>query len=105
ARTRELREELMKSEKLKRHFEENPAELHHLRHDGQLRPARTQAHLKHVPEYLLPADEKKGLTEQDVGFVPFNRPDKKQRKPKKFKVGKRRADPLRSFKARSKSKK
>ncbi|PKS11960.1 hypothetical protein jhhlp_001256 [Lomentospora prolificans] len=104
ARTRELREELMKSEKLKRHFEENPTELYHLRHDGELRAARTQAHLKHVPDYLLPAEGTKGLTSQDVGFVPFTKYDKKKRS-KKFKVGKKRSDPLRSFKARSKSKK
>lgn len=101
ARTRELREELLKSEKLKRHFEENPTELQHLRHDGELRAARTQAHLKHVPDYLLPAEGKKGLTSQDVGFVGFNKHDRKRRN-KKFKVGKKRSDPLRSFKARSK---
>lgn len=102
ARTRELREELLKSEKLKRHFEENPEEMHHLRHDGELRAARTQAHLKHVPDYLLPSEGSKGLA-KDVGFVPFNTRDKKGgRKQRKFKVGKRKADPLRSFKARSK---
>lgn len=101
ARTRELREELLKSEKLKRHFEENPSEMHHLRHDGELRAARTQAHLKHVPDYLLPSDAKKGLS-QEVGFVPFNKADKKNRKHRKFKVGKKKSDPLRSFKARSK---
>lgn len=104
ARTRELREELLKSEKLKRHFEENPNELHHLRHDGELRAARTQAHLKHVPDYLLPAEGAKGLTAQEIGFVPFTKYDKKKRT-KKFKVGKKRSDPLRSFKARSKAKK
>lgn len=102
ARTRELREELLKSEKLKRHFEENPAEMHHLRHDGELRAARTQAHLKHVPDYLLPADSKKGTEKTGGGFVPFNKPDKKNRRQRKFKVGKKKADPLRSFKARSK---
>src|SRR5690606_36755616 len=36
ARTRELRQELLNSEKLKRHFEENPEDLKHLRHDGDL---------------------------------------------------------------------
>lgn len=101
ARTRELREELLKSEKLKRHFEENPSEMHHLRHDGELRAARTQAHLKHVPDYLLPSEGKKGLA-QEVGFVPFHKADKKNRKHRKFKVGKKKSDPLRSFKARSK---
>lgn len=69
ARAREIRQELVKSEKLRRHFEENPEELRHLRHDGELRAARIQPHLKHVPEYLLPAKGKKGLTKEDIGFV------------------------------------
>ncbi|KAJ9366139.1 hypothetical protein DTO282E5_9174 [Paecilomyces variotii] len=73
ARAREIRQELIKSEKLKRHFEENPEELRHLRHDGELRAARVQPHLKHVPEYLLPAKGRKGLTSEDVGYVGFNK--------------------------------
>lgn len=112
ARTRELRQELLKSEKLKRHFEENPAELHHLRHDGELRAARTQAHLKHIPDYLLPKEGKKALTSQQVGFVPLNKPDKRVKsfkkgkfKPKGFKVGGggRKGDPLKTFKGRRKA--
>ncbi|KAK5015315.1 ATP-dependent DNA/RNA helicase [Cryomyces antarcticus] len=75
ARTRELRQELLKSEKLKRHFEENPADLHHLRHDGELRAARVQPHLKHVPEYLLPSSGKRGVAGADLGFVGFRKTD------------------------------
>ncbi|KAG9246726.1 P-loop containing nucleoside triphosphate hydrolase protein [Calycina marina] len=106
-RTRELREELIKSEKLKRHFEENPRDLHHLRHDHELRPARVQAHLKHVPDYLLPAEGRKGIT-GDVGFVGFkksenNRKARKGKKPGFTKSGvKLKVDPLKSFKAKSK---
>ena len=69
ARTRELRQELLKSEKLKRHFEENPEDTHHLRHDGELRAARIQPHLRHVPEYLMPSNGKKGIAGVDIGFV------------------------------------
>ncbi len=54
ARARELRRELLRSEKLRRHFEENPGDLRQLRHDSELHTARVQAHLKHVPEYLMP---------------------------------------------------
>jgi ATP-dependent RNA helicase DDX56/DBP9 len=72
ARLRELRQELIRSEKLKRHFEENPEDLKHLRHDGELRAARVQSHLKHVPDYLLPGGGKKAL-EQEVGFVPLTK--------------------------------
>ncbi|KAM0433279.1 hypothetical protein ACHAPT_004155 [Fusarium lateritium] len=104
ARTRELRQELLKSEKLKRYFEENPTELTHLRHDGELRTARQQAHLKHVPEYLLPKDGKEALT-KDIGFVSL-RKDRKVRgkKGRGFKVGSRKRDPLKTFKARRKTK-
>ncbi|CAP80894.1 ATP-dependent RNA helicase [Penicillium chrysogenum] len=73
ARGREIRQELIKSEKLKRHFEENPEELRQLRHDGELRAARVQAHLKHVPDYLMPAKGRKGLSKENVGFVGFSK--------------------------------
>lgn len=73
ARGREIRQELIKSEKLKRHFEENPDELRQLRHDGELRAARVQAHLKHVPDYLMPAKGRKGLSKENVGFVGFSK--------------------------------
>lgn len=74
ARLRELRQELIKSEKLKRHFEENPDELRHLRHDDELRAARVKGELKHVPDYLLPGGGGKKLVE-DVGFVAMNKRD------------------------------
>lgn len=108
ARTRELRQELMKSEKLKRHFEENPADLHHLRHDGELRPARVQSHLKHVPEYLLPKEGRKAISSGDMGFVGKigQNGTKKVRlagksKGKMRKVFGRKSDPLKTFKAKS----
>lgn len=112
ARTRELRQELMKSEKLKRHFEENPGDLHHLRHDGELRPARVQSHLKHVPEYLLPREGKQGITGGDVGFVGIRKTSenriRKARAANKAKGrGKkgngRKADPLKTFKTKTRS--
>ncbi|KAL4878017.1 P-loop containing nucleoside triphosphate hydrolase protein [Aspergillus karnatakaensis] len=107
ARAREIRQELVKSEKLKRHFEENPEELRQLRHDGELRAARIQPHLKHIPEYLMPAKGKKGISTEDVGYVGFrktsenrirkardkNRGKGKGRKP----AGGRRVDPLKTF--------
>ncbi|KAK4453927.1 ATP-dependent RNA helicase dbp-9 [Podospora aff. communis PSN243] len=109
ARTKELRQELLRSETLKRYFEENPAELAHLRHDGELgRTTRQQAHLKHVPDYLLPKEGKNALT-KDVGFVPFKKDDHKKRGHKRgkprgrsFKVGGRKRDPLKTFKVRRK---
>lgn len=98
ARIKELKHELLMSEKLKRHFEENPQELQSLRHDKELHPARVQQHLKRVPTYLLPEPLREGKTPK-LGFVPFHKNSKKR--PKKGKVQKRRGDkvdPLKSFK-------
>ncbi|KAG8531371.1 ATP-dependent DNA/RNA helicase [Bacidia gigantensis] len=68
ARTRELKQELLKSEKLKRHFEENPQDLKNLKHDSDLRPARVQQHLKHIPDYLMPSGGAQAMV-KDVGYV------------------------------------
>ncbi|TAQ85748.1 hypothetical protein B7494_g5924 [Chlorociboria aeruginascens] len=109
ARTRELRQELIKSEKLKRHFEENPSDLHHLRHDGELRPAKVQAHLRHVPDYLLPKEGKKGIT-KDVGFVGIGKTSENRirkaraasrAKGRGKKATGRKMDPLKTFRAKS----
>lgn len=97
ARIKELKQELLASEKLKRHFEENPLELQSLRHDKELHPARIQQHLKRVPDYLLPESVKQGKSKK-IGFVPFHNPKKNH---KKGKVNKRRggkSDPLKNFK-------
>ena len=111
ARTRELRQELLKSEKLKRHFEENPADLHHLRHDGELRAARVQPHLKHVPEYLMPSNGSKGIAGKEIGFVSLRKQSDNRirnarlRNRMKGKGGRvKKADPLKTFNARGRGK-
>ncbi|KAF2843247.1 DEAD-domain-containing protein [Patellaria atrata CBS 101060] len=112
ARTRELRQELLKSEKLKRHFEENPEDMRHLRHDGELRAAKLRPHLRHVPDYLLPGGVQ--AVERDVGFVGLrkeetNREKKRRvlaRRKGKTRVQKtRKADPLKTFNARGRGRK
>ncbi|OJD14606.1 ATP-dependent RNA helicase DBP9 [Emergomyces pasteurianus Ep9510] len=110
ARAREIRQELVKSEKLKRHFEENPEELRQLRHDGELRAARVQAHLKHVPDYLMPTKGKGGFSSGsgDAGFVGFKKThenrirkarerNRGRARPGKSGRGGKRVDPLKSF--------
>uniref|UniRef100_A0A8C4JC36 RNA helicase n=1 Tax=Dromaius novaehollandiae TaxID=8790 RepID=A0A8C4JC36_DRONO len=52
ARLREIKEELLNSEKLKTYFEDNPRDLHVLRHDKPLHPAIVKPHLRNVPDYL-----------------------------------------------------
>lgn len=110
ARTRELRQELMKSEKLKRHFEENPGDLYHLRHDGELRPARVQSHMKHIPDYLLPKEGRNAIASGNIGFVGLSKPSenriRKARAASKAKgrgkkAGGRKTDPLKTFRSKS----
>jgi ATP-dependent RNA helicase DDX56/DBP9 len=105
ARAREIKDELVKSEKLRKHFEENPDDLRHLRHDTDSGKTRIQRHLRHVPDYLLPAGAKQGKS-LDVGFVGLKK-DSRDAKGKgkgrrggpRKKVG-RRVDPLKNFKRR-----
>lgn len=97
ARIKELKQELLASEKLKRHFEENPQELRSLRHDKELHPARVQQHLKRVPQYLLPESAREGKT-QKIGFVPFHNPKKSHKKGKVNKRKGSKSDPLKNFK-------
>ncbi|XP_075711483.1 putative ATP-dependent RNA helicase DDX56 [Rhinoderma darwinii] len=54
ARLKEIKEELLNSEKLKTYFEDNPRDFDLLRHDRPLHPAIVKPHLKNVPEYLIP---------------------------------------------------
>ncbi len=114
ARTRELRQELVKSEKLAKHFEAHPEDLHHLRHDGELRAARTQPHLKHVPEYLLPNRGDGAAGGKELGFVGFQKTSENRirkahamnrSKAKGGKGGRKRANPLKTFSAKGRFKK
>lgn len=92
ARIKELKTEIINSEKLKvgaliillshcqctvqAHFEDNPLDLEYLRHDKPLHPTRIQAHMKHIPKYLLPrlaAAPALEVEEPKVGFAPFKK--------------------------------
>ncbi|GAO50915.1 DEAD-domain-containing protein [Saitoella complicata NRRL Y-17804] len=107
ARAKELRQEILTSEKLKRHFEENPQDLQHLRHDLELHPNRVQPHLKHVPEYLMPKAGGEGVMEKrNVGFVGFGKVGenriRKNRAINRAKGKGKKADPLKTFKGKGK---
>lgn len=101
ARVKEIKQELLASEKLKRHFEENPDDLLTLRHDKELHPSRVQSHLKRVPDYLLPgstAAAKSGKA--DLGFIGMHKKtDNRIRKARQAKAGrgKKKRDPLKNF--------
>lgn len=52
ARLRELKVEILNSEKLKAYFEQNPRDLQVLQHNSILRPSKVKSHMKHIPDYL-----------------------------------------------------
>jgi superfamily II DNA/RNA helicase len=52
ARVRELRSELLNSERLAAHFEDNPEDLNLLKHDVSLAKHPALPHLSHLPGYL-----------------------------------------------------
>uniref|UniRef100_A0A8C2NCZ7 Probable ATP-dependent RNA helicase DDX56 n=1 Tax=Capra hircus TaxID=9925 RepID=A0A8C2NCZ7_CAPHI len=91
ARLKEIKEELLHSEKLKTYFEDNPRDLQLLRHDLPLHPAVVKPHLGNVPDYLVPP-ALRGLVH----------PHKKRKKPPTSKKAKKAKtqNPLRSFKHR-----
>ncbi|KAI5894655.1 DEAD-domain-containing protein [Schizophyllum commune H4-8] len=118
ARVRELKAEVLGSEKLKAHFEDNPLDLEFLKHDRALHPQRVQPHMKFVPKYLIPggvAAETAQATGEgskgpgDVGFVPFKKDNGRGRGRGRGGggrggrggrgggAGKRKSDPLRKF--------
>ena len=104
ARVKEIRQELLASEKLKRHFEENPDDLISLRHDRELHPARVQSHMKRIPEYLMPqaANAAQAKKRGDLGFISLNKPtDNRIRKAHAAKrargKGQKKRDPLKNF--------
>lgn len=90
-RAAELRAEILNSDRLQSHFEENPADLQLLRHDRvATHVSKVQDHLKHVPKYLLP----RGMAVADL-----NRKRKRKKNRTKGTGGQRRSDndPLQSF--------
>jgi ATP-dependent RNA helicase DDX56/DBP9 len=83
-RAAELRAEILNSERLRNHFDENPADLQLLRHDRiATHVAKVQEHLKHVPKYLLP---------QGMQVANLNRKRKRKKNKHGRTDGKRRLD-------------
>ncbi|KAI0796043.1 P-loop containing nucleoside triphosphate hydrolase protein [Abortiporus biennis] len=118
ARVKELKNEIMNSDKLKAHFEDNPNDLEYLKHDKPLHPTRIQSHMKHVPKYLLPriapvpgssdgvdGGGTSGPGSEDVGFVPFKKSGRGGTRGRGRggrggsggRGGKRKSDPLKKF--------
>ncbi|KAG2172235.1 hypothetical protein INT43_004776 [Umbelopsis isabellina] len=115
ARVKELKNEIMNSEKLKAHFEDKPKDLDFLRHDRPLHPTRVQQHLKHIPQYLMPkiapptsastgtaVASNNNESELPTQQVPFKKVDNKKRA-RYHAAKKRKSDPLKNFSMASRS--
>jgi len=92
ARLKEIREEMINSQKLTSYFEDNPQDMKLLRHDKNTDIIRKQPQLKNVPDYLIPSGLRKTANE--------NQEQKRKSKKRKFNAGSQRisrkeSDPLR----------
>ncbi|XP_010876535.1 probable ATP-dependent RNA helicase DDX56 [Esox lucius] len=97
ARLKEIKQELLNSEKLKTYFEDNPRDLQLLRHDKDLHPAVIKPQLKNVPEYLIPPSLR-GVANPMSGRKRRREKPKPQGVVKKpFKKDYRGRNPLKSF--------
>ncbi|XP_047120315.1 probable ATP-dependent RNA helicase DDX56 isoform X4 [Schistocerca piceifrons] len=54
ARLKEIKQEILNSQKLKSYFVDNPRDLQTLRHDKALHTVKIQPHLADVPDYIVP---------------------------------------------------
>jgi len=97
ARRKEIRLEVLNSEKLKTFFAENPKDAEVLRHDAALLPVKKiKAHLKHLPDYLLPKGAQQ-ISKKRKDSSKFYNTKKQKAKQKK------QNDPLKSFGFRKKA--
>ncbi|KAJ8316963.1 hypothetical protein KUTeg_004867 [Tegillarca granosa] len=96
ARLKEIKQEILTSQKLKSYFEDNPRDLQLLRHDKSLHTVKVQSHMADVPEYLVPKTLKRLRRQKSKP-----KSDKQQfvKGPSKGEIRykKRKADPLKSF--------
>ncbi|CAL1543280.1 unnamed protein product [Lymnaea stagnalis] len=99
AKMKDIRQEILNSNKLKSYFDDNPQDLQALRHDKPLHAVKTTKELKHVPEYIVPDTlrnmRRSGNTRSDSHSVRFKQGRPVSQAEKKFR--KRKADPLKSF--------
>ena len=73
ARVKEIKAQVLASDKLTAHFEDNPRDLEALRLDRVvLNSGAIQSHMKHVPEYLLPGGGNVGEGGLELGRVLFD---------------------------------
>ncbi|KAK3156421.1 hypothetical protein QOZ80_2AG0107070 [Eleusine coracana subsp. coracana] len=104
ARRQDIKNEILNSEKLKSHFEENPRDLDLLKHDKLLNNKAIPAHLRDVPEYLIDPKTKEAsnVVKLTMAAMGLDKPQRRKRQGFKGGSGKSR-DPLKTFSAEGKS--
>ncbi|KAL1537047.1 DEAD-box ATP-dependent RNA helicase 16 [Salvia divinorum] len=98
SRAQDLRNEILNSEKLKAHFQDNPKDLDLLKHDKVLSKKEPAAHLRDVPEYLLDATTKEASKIVKLARAAMGNSGSTNRRGIKGKFKKSR-DPLKTFSA------
>ncbi|XP_047956821.1 DEAD-box ATP-dependent RNA helicase 16-like [Salvia hispanica] len=98
SRAQDLRNEILNSEKLKAHFQDNPKDLDLLKHDKVLSKKEPAAHLRDVPEYLLDATTKEAIKIVKLARAAKGNTGSTNRRGFKGKFKKSR-DPLKTFSA------
>ncbi|XP_010269677.1 PREDICTED: DEAD-box ATP-dependent RNA helicase 16 [Nelumbo nucifera] len=98
SRAQDLRNEILNSEKLKAHFEDNPRDLDLLKHDKVLSKKPPPSHLRAVPEYLLDPVTQEASKIVKLARAAMGSTKSTCRKGSKRKHGKSR-DPLKTFSA------
>uniref|UniRef100_A0A0E0D627 RNA helicase n=1 Tax=Oryza meridionalis TaxID=40149 RepID=A0A0E0D627_9ORYZ len=104
ARRQDIKNEILNSEKLKAHFDENPRDLDLLKHDKLLSNKEIPAHLRDVPEYLIDPTTKEASNVVKLSRAAMDIDKPRRRKRMGFKGGSgRSSDPLKTFSAEGKS--
>ncbi|KAL3654681.1 DEAD-box ATP-dependent RNA helicase 16 [Castilleja foliolosa] len=97
SRAQDLRNEILNSEKLKAHFQDNPRDLDLLKHDKVLSKKEPATHLRDVPEYLLdPTTQEASKIIKLARAAMGNNTNSNRRKGLKGR-SKRSKDPLKTF--------
>jgi len=98
SRIKEIKNELLNSEKLKSYFEDNPREEDVLRHDKTLNVTKLDEHLKNVPDYIIPASLRGIQLKYDQKKNKNHKRNLERRLTKgQMRFKKKNSDPLRSF--------
>lgn len=90
ARLKEIKQEMINSQKLQAYFEDNPQDLNLLRHDKSLRTIKIQPQLKNIPDYIIPST----LRDSTSGVAVKKTQSTKNFNTQQQKFKKRLADPL-----------